>query len=70
MHHKFAIFDGQCLLNGSFNWTRSTTESNQENLLVTTNPALVEFFRKEFERLRRAFAKPCPKWASKRQGRA
>ena len=22
MHHKFAIFDGERLINGSYNWTR------------------------------------------------
>lgn len=61
MHHKFAIFDGECLLNGSFNWTRSATEFNQENIMVTTNPALVAPFRTEFEKLWRAFAKLRPK---------
>jgi phosphatidylserine/phosphatidylglycerophosphate/cardiolipin synthase-like enzyme len=51
MHHKFAIFDGGLLVNGSFNWTRSAAEWNSENLLLTTDPALVAAFRREFDRL-------------------
>ena len=30
MHHKFAIFDLTRLLTGSYNWTRSAAESNEE----------------------------------------
>jgi len=51
MHHKFALFDGRLLLNGSFNWTRSATTSNEENLLVTDDPHLVAEYRREFDKL-------------------
>jgi len=51
MHHKFAVFDGRLLLNGSYNWTRAAAEANQENVVVTDDPALVEAFAAEFERL-------------------
>jgi len=51
MHHKFALFDGRLLLNGSFNWTRSASTSNEENLLVTDDPHLVAEYRREFEML-------------------
>jgi cardiolipin hydrolase len=51
MHHKFALFDECQLLNGSFNWTRSATTSNEENILVIEHPQLVSEFRAEFERL-------------------
>ena len=51
MHHKFALFDGRLLLNGSFNWTRSASSSNEENLLVTDDPHLVGEYRREFEML-------------------
>ncbi len=51
MHHKFALFDGVRLLNGSFNWTRSATEKNQENLALTDNVELVSAFTREFEQL-------------------
>src|SRR6478735_8584612 len=30
MHHKFAIFDGAWLVNGSYNWTRSAADYNAE----------------------------------------
>lgn len=56
MHHKFALFDRQQLLNGSFNWTRSASTSNQENLLVLDHPPLVARYAEEFERLWRRFA--------------
>lgn len=32
MHHKFAVLDGDTLLNGSYNWTRSASAFNEENL--------------------------------------
>ena len=50
MHHKFAIFDHRLLLNGSYNWTRSAANRNQENFLVTGEPRFVEDFSKQFER--------------------
>lgn len=59
MHHKFAIADGSTLLNGSFNWTRSATRVNEENIVVTTEPAPVRAFKAEFERLWDALA-PAP----------
>lgn len=51
MHHKFALFDGQLLLNGSFNWTRSASTSNEENFVVVDQPQLLAAFSREFESL-------------------
>lgn len=57
MHHKFALFDGRLLANGSFNWTRSATERNEENLVVTDDADLVAGFARRFEALWGRFAK-------------
>lgn len=51
MHHKFAVFDGERLVNGSYNWTRGAANVNFENLVDTADPALVEVFSEEFRRL-------------------
>ena len=51
MHHKFAIIDRHTLVNGSFNWTRSASDKNHENILVTNEPALVAAYQMEFESL-------------------
>ena len=51
MHHKFALFDGRLLLNGSFNWTRSASTSNEENFLVIEHAQLVSDYARVFERL-------------------
>ncbi|MCA9078489.1 MAG: endonuclease [Planctomycetaceae bacterium] len=56
MHHKFAIFDDQILLTGSYNWTISASENNEENLIVTDDPSLVNPFRIEFHKLWQRFA--------------
>ncbi|GAB3310790.1 phospholipase D-like domain-containing protein [Luteimonas notoginsengisoli] len=56
MHHKFALFDGCLLANGSFNWTRSATTHNDENLVVTDDPNLVRSFAQQFEVLWGHFA--------------
>lgn len=49
MHHKFALIDGAWLLNGSYNWTRSACEFNEENLVASNDPALVERFAAQFD---------------------
>ena len=51
MHHKFALVDKRILVNGSFNWTRSATDFNQENILVTDESKLVSAYLAEFESL-------------------
>ena len=51
MHHKFALFESKRLMSGSFNWTRSASEQNEENLIVTPDPVLVATFASRFEML-------------------
>lgn len=51
MHHKFALFDRQRLASGSFNWTRSASEGNEENLVVTDDARLVRAFAAHFDGL-------------------
>ena len=51
MHHKYAIFDKEILITGSYNWTRSAARDNYENLVVTDDTVLVASFSEEFERL-------------------
>ncbi|UXI70470.1 phospholipase D-like domain-containing protein [Tahibacter amnicola] len=51
MHHKFALFDTRWLANGSFNWTRSASFSNDENLVVSDDGYLVRCFGGQFEQL-------------------
>lgn len=51
MHHKFAIFDGVRMLNGSFNWTRSASKYNEEDITLTDDVRHVEPFKARFEEL-------------------
>ena len=51
MHHKFAVFDGELAVTGSYNWTRGAAEKNHENILVTDDPRVVEPFVGEHNRL-------------------
>jgi phosphatidylserine/phosphatidylglycerophosphate/cardiolipin synthase-like enzyme len=55
MHHKFAIFDGEILLTGSYNWTRSAERANQENVVLSEDPRLLRDFQGCFDRLWRQF---------------
>ena len=55
MHHKFAVFDGRVLLNGSYNWTRSASLYNEENFLLTGEPRLIQPFRELFGQLWQQF---------------
>lgn len=51
MHHKFVIVDNMKLLTGSYNWTRTGADVNNENMLITTNNKIVRAYKKEFKRL-------------------
>lgn len=56
MHHKFAIFDNTILMTGSFNWTRSATEFNHENILETNDGNMIAQYTDEYERLWKEFS--------------
>lgn len=51
MHHKFAILDGETLINGSFNWTRQAVTGNQENVIISNDKELVEPYIRQFGKL-------------------
>lgn len=51
MHNKFAILDGSLLLTGSFNWTKTAVLLNYDNILVTSQPAIVEQYQRQFDHL-------------------
>ena len=51
MHNKFAVIDGRVLLTGSFNWTASAEEKNEENLLILNDQELIKTYKKRFEYL-------------------
>jgi phosphatidylserine/phosphatidylglycerophosphate/cardiolipin synthase-like enzyme len=51
MHHKFAIFDRNLVVTGSYNWTRSAADFNMENMVVTDDERLIAAFSEQFEAL-------------------
>ncbi|MEM7373930.1 MAG: phospholipase D-like domain-containing protein [Bacteroidota bacterium] len=56
MHHKFAVFDKHYVLTGSYNWTRSAAERNEENILITNNTDTIQSFQSKFDQLWHDFA--------------
>jgi phosphatidylserine/phosphatidylglycerophosphate/cardiolipin synthase-like enzyme len=51
MHHKVIILDGETVICGSYNFTRSAEEHNDENLLIVADPDLADQFLIEFEKI-------------------
>ena len=49
MHHKFVIVDGELLMSGLLNWTTQALCGNQENVVITNEPKLVQPFVNQFE---------------------
>jgi len=49
MHHKFAVFDDEVALSGSYNWTLESEEQNYDNLVILRGHELVKPFQREFE---------------------
>ncbi len=51
MHHKVMIIDRSIVILGSYNFSASAEEQNDENLVVIYNPLIAAEFLKEFERI-------------------
>lgn len=51
MHNKFAIFDGNLVETGSYNWTTSATSYNFENALFIRDPKISADYENEFEHI-------------------
>lgn len=51
MHNKFAVIDGKILITGSFNWTPTADQKNEENLLIMTDKELIKKYEDRFEYL-------------------
>ena len=51
MHNKFAVFDHNLLLTGSYNWTETAEHYNYENALFLEDKPLVKEYEKEFNSL-------------------
>jgi cardiolipin hydrolase len=51
MHHKYMIVDEIRVLTGSYNWTKSAAEYNQENIVITDIDEIVTGFIDNFSQL-------------------
>ncbi len=51
MHHKVIIVDEAVVITGSYNFTRSAAESNDENVLIIHSPELAARYLEEFSRV-------------------
>ncbi len=51
MHNKFAIIDSGVVITGSYNWTISASNNNQENLLIIESKLVVDNYKNEFNKL-------------------
>jgi len=51
MHHKFFIIDEEIVITGSYNFSRSAEERNDENTLIIYNAEVAKLFLTEFNRI-------------------
>lgn len=51
MHHKVMIIDGEVIVVGSYNWSISAEDSNDEDVLILRSRIISEYYVNEFERL-------------------
>ena len=51
MHNKVAVIDDSVVITGSYNWTGSAENENDENLLVIRSANISNTYEKEFDRI-------------------
>ena len=53
MHHKVIIVDGAIVIAGSYNFSASAANANDENVLILHSPDLASAYEQEFEQISR-----------------
>lgn len=51
MHHKVFVIDEKIVITGSFNFSASADENNDENIVIIEDPALARAYLAEFQRV-------------------
>lgn len=51
MHHKVMIVDGHIIITGSYNWSQSAEDSNDENIIVIDSVSIANEYLSEFNRI-------------------
>jgi phosphatidylserine/phosphatidylglycerophosphate/cardiolipin synthase-like enzyme len=51
MHHKVIVIDDTTVITGSFNFTKSADQENDDNVLIIHNPELAKLYLQEFDRI-------------------
>ncbi len=51
MHNKVAVIDGSITITGSYNWTGTAENENDENLIVIRSLEIFNSYEKEFEKI-------------------
>lgn len=54
MHHKTMIIDDETVITGSFNFSKSAEEANNENTLIIRHQAIAKQYNSEYNRIRYA----------------
>jgi phosphatidylserine/phosphatidylglycerophosphate/cardiolipin synthase-like enzyme len=57
LHHKVFIVDNKTVIFSSFNFTASADDSNDENLIIVTDPATAKTFEQEYRLIETVIAK-------------
>ncbi len=52
MHHKVIIIDGLWTITGSYNFTASAADSNDENILIIKSTTVAQKFEQEYKRIK------------------
>ncbi|GBC75488.1 Phospholipase D [archaeon HR06] len=51
MHHKVAIIDSKIVITGSYNWTLSAEDRNNENIIIVEDKDVAKAYEEEFYRI-------------------
>ncbi len=51
MHHKFVIIDSEYVVTGSYNWTLSAEDRNDENVIIIRDREIAQLYEEEFRRI-------------------
>ena len=51
MHHKVVIIDDKTVITGSFNFTQTANDANDDNVLIINSPAVATLYNQEFDKV-------------------